>query len=116
MPNPAPFVTPVASAMLRAEGAEVEVAAGGIEGVHSVMAAIVPYDAVLMDVQMPDIDGFEATRRIRLRSQFATLPIVAMTANVTESDRQECFLAGMNEHVGKPIDLDKLVGILLDLL
>lgn len=106
----------VASAMLRAEGAEVDVAAGGIEGVHSVMAATVPYDAVLMDVQMPDIDGFEATRRIRAQQRFSRLPIVAMTANVTESDRRECFSAGMNEHVGKPIELDKLVSILLNFL
>lgn len=106
----------VASAMLRSEGAEVEVAGGGVEGVHAVMASSVPYDAVLMDVQMPDIDGFEATRRIRAQPRFARLPIVAMTANVTENDRRECFSAGMNEHVGKPIELDRLVGILLDLL
>jgi CheY-like chemotaxis protein len=66
-----------------------------------------------MDIQMPDIDGLEATRRIRSNPRFATLPIVAMTANASNSDREACFAAGMNEHVGKPIDLEQLVATLL---
>jgi PAS domain S-box-containing protein len=106
----------VASALLQAEGARVEVAVGGVEGVQAVMTATVPFDAVLMDVQMPDIDGFEATRRIRRHIRFDSLPIIAMTANVSEEDQRACFAAGMDEHVGKPIDVERLVSILLDFL
>lgn len=71
------------------------------------------FDAVLMDIQMPDIDGLEATRRIRASVQCAALPIVAMTANASSADQQACFAAGMDGHVGKPIDLDVLVNSLL---
>jgi CheY-like chemotaxis protein len=77
------------------------------------MAEMVPFDAVLMDIQMPDIDGLEATRRIRSDPRFAALPIVAMTANASNTDREACLAAGMNEHVGKPIDLEQLVATLL---
>jgi len=71
------------------------------------------FDAVLMDIQMPDIDGLEATRRIRANPRFATLPIIAMTANASKSERQTCLAAGMNEHVGKPIDLEQLIATLI---
>ena len=104
----------VASAMLRGEGATVEIAVGGMDGVHKVMTSPLPYHVVLMDVQMPDIDGFEATRLIRAQPRYQSLPIVAMTANVSEADREECFAAGMDDHVGKPIDLDQLVRVLLE--
>ena len=63
-----------------------------------------PFDAVLMDMQMPDIDGLEATRRIRADGRFAGLPILAMTANASLADREACLAAGMNDHVAKPID------------
>jgi PAS domain S-box-containing protein len=104
----------VASAMLRAEGARVELAGGGMAAVSSVMTDPQGYDAVLMDVQMPDIDGLEATRRIRHEARFDKLPIIAMTANVSEAARLECLAAGMNEHIGKPIDLERLVTLLTD--
>ncbi|KAA0995326.1 PAS domain S-box protein [Pseudomonas sp. ANT_J12] len=101
----------VADELLTREGAEVRLAEGGLEGVSKVMSE--RFDVVLMDIQMPDIDGLEATRRIRSNPRFATLPIVAMTANASNSDREACFAAGMNEHVGKPIDLEQLVATLL---
>ncbi|MGV8917945.1 MAG: CHASE domain-containing protein [Pseudomonas sp.] len=103
----------VADELLTGEGAWVTLAEGGLEGVSKVMSERVPFDAVLMDIQMPDIDGLEATRRIRENPRFAELPIVAMTANASSTDREVCLAAGMNDHVGKPIDLDQLVAIVL---
>lgn len=103
----------VADELLTGEGAQVTLAEGGLEGVSKVMNELAPYDVVLMDIQMPDIDGLEATRRIRSNPRFAALPIVAMTANVSSTDREACLAAGMNGHVGKPIDLEQLVVTLL---
>jgi CheY-like chemotaxis protein len=71
------------------------------------------YDIVLMDMQMPVIDGIEATRIIRADTRFRALPIIAMTANALVSDREMCLEAGMNDHIGKPIDPDQLLGVLL---
>jgi signal transduction histidine kinase/DNA-binding response OmpR family regulator/HPt (histidine-containing phosphotransfer) domain-containing protein len=71
------------------------------------------YDLVLMDMQMPVMDGLAATRAIRLKLQFQTLPIIAMTANVMESDREKCTDAGMNDHLAKPIDPEALFACLL---
>jgi two-component system sensor histidine kinase/response regulator len=71
------------------------------------------YDAVLMDMQMPVMDGIEATRAIRSDSRFHNLPIIAMTANAMAVDREKCLEAGMNDHIGKPIDPDQLFSVLL---
>jgi two-component system sensor histidine kinase/response regulator len=71
------------------------------------------YDAVLMDMQMPVMDGLEATRAIRANPRYEKLPIIAMTANAMESDRMLCLAAGMNDHIAKPIDPDQLFGVLL---
>jgi two-component system sensor histidine kinase/response regulator len=71
------------------------------------------YDAVLMDMQMPVMDGIEATRAVRADPRFADLPIIAMTANAMASDRELCLEAGMNDHIAKPIDPDQLFGVLL---
>ncbi|SAK55603.1 multi-sensor hybrid histidine kinase [Caballeronia fortuita] len=103
----------VAEGLLLAEGASVLLAQSGREGVDSVVAASSRFDAVLMDVQMPDLDGLEATRLIRADNRFAALPIIAMTANASGADRDACLQAGMNEHVGKPIDVERLVAVLL---
>jgi len=77
------------------------------------MVAANNYDLVLMDMQMPVMDGIAATRAIRLKPQFQSLPIIAMTANVMESDREKCTEAGMNDHLAKPIDPDALFAALL---
>lgn len=103
----------VAFELLQGEGAHVTLAEGGLEGVRLATEFPGTFDAVLMDIQMPDIDGLEATRRIRASAQCAALPIVAMTANASSVDQQACFAAGMDGHVGKPIDLDVLVNSLL---
>ena len=71
------------------------------------------YDLVLMDMQMPVMDGVTATKAIRSNPRFLSLPIVAMTANAMDRDRQLCLDAGMNDHLAKPIDPDKLFGALL---
>ena len=63
-----------------------------------------PFDLVLMDLQMPELDGYQATAKLRSDSRFASLPIIAMTAHATMEERQRCLAAGMNEHIPKPID------------
>lgn len=103
----------VASELLMGEGAEVVLAEGGLEGVQAVLEEPERFDAVLMDIQMPDIDGLEASRRIRLDERCRTLPIIAMTANASEQDRRTCLEAGMNDHVGKPVDIQQLTRVLL---
>jgi PAS domain S-box-containing protein len=105
----------VARELLVAEGALVEIADNGLLGVNAVTQAgsATPFDAVLMDLQMPVMDGFEATRAIRQDFRLTDLPIVAMTANAMASDRAACLSAGMNDHVGKPFDLNHLVFVLL---
>ncbi len=102
----------VACEMLRHEGAEVDVADGGAAALAAVQRAPAPYDAVLMDIQMPDMDGHEATRQIRQRLGLQSLPIIAMTANALQSDREAALAAGMTDHIGKPFDLSKLVAII----
>jgi PAS domain S-box-containing protein len=87
-------------------GLKVEVAANGKIALDMVGAG--SYDAVLMDCQMPVMDGFEATRQIRAQPRFAQLPILAMTANAMSGDRERCLEAGMNEHISKPINQELL--------
>jgi CheY-like chemotaxis protein/HPt (histidine-containing phosphotransfer) domain-containing protein len=98
--------------LLSAEGARITIAADGRQAVAAVAQADPPFDAVLMDVQMPEMDGYAATAEIRGRLGKDRLPIIAMTANAMHSDREACLAAGMNDHVGKPFDLDVLVATL----
>ncbi|ETX11089.1 ATPase [Marinomonas ushuaiensis DSM 15871] len=108
------FNQQVATELLVSEGAIVTVASGGLEGVTAVIdSERNTFDLVLMDMQMPDVDGLEATRLIRKDTRFDLLPIVAMTANVAEGDRQLCFQAGMNDHIGKPLDIDQIISCIL---
>ena len=76
------------------------------------------YDLILMDVQMPQMDGYEATRRIRssTHARAKTIPIIAMTANVFREDIEKCLESGMNWHIGKPIDVDEFFGMLIKYL
>lgn len=103
--------------LLRGEGVEVEEALNGREAVE--MAAAGDYDAVLMDIQMPEMSGLEATAHIRALAEgpdgdarFADLPIIAMTALAMSGDAERCRAAGMNDHVAKPIDPDRLMAAL----
>lgn len=103
----------VARELLEDEGAHVDVASGGGEAIRMLAESDGHYDAVLMDIQMPDMDGYTATRRIRSSLDLKTLPIIAMTANVLASDREACLVAGMNDHIGKPFDLNLVIERLL---
>jgi len=102
----------VARELLEDEGALVQIANHGQEAVEAVAAAEPPFDVVLMDLQMPVMDGFTATRKIRQDLAMPDLPIIAMTANAMASDREACLAAGMNDHVGKPFDLNHLIAVL----
>jgi signal transduction histidine kinase/CheY-like chemotaxis protein/HPt (histidine-containing phosphotransfer) domain-containing protein len=96
----------VAVHFLRKAGLEVEVAAHGAEALERLPRG--RYDVVLMDCQMPVMDGYEATRRIRALPGFSGLPIIAMTANALEGDFERSLAAGMNDHLSKPIDAPRL--------
>ncbi|HEX6957542.1 MAG TPA: PAS-domain containing protein [Ferrovibrio sp.] len=94
--------------MLRQLGHQVDVATNGIEACEQVQKA--PYDLVLMDVQMPEMDGLQATRTIRSLPQgCADIPIIALTANAMEGDREKYLAAGMNDYIAKPIALPQLI-------
>ncbi len=101
----------VALGLLESEGFVVEIANNGQEAVQMIIRN--PYDIVLMDMQMPVMDGLTATREIRKLDQFKALPILAMTANAMDQDKDKCAEAGMNDHVAKPIDPEDLFNALL---
>jgi CheY-like chemotaxis protein len=103
----------IADELLTAEGAMVSLAANGQLGVDAVRQAAPQFDVVLMDIQMPVLDGYAATGVIRNELGFKRLPILAMTANAMAGDRELCMAAGMNEHVGKPFDMTRLVSLLI---
>jgi two-component system, sensor histidine kinase and response regulator len=96
----------IAVELLEGAGATVRVAGNGREAVQILTDGPEPppFDLVLMDLQMPEMDGFQATSKLRGDARFASLPIIAMTAHATLEERQRCLAAGMNAHVAKPID------------
>ena len=97
--------------MLVKAGYQVEVAANGHEAVDKFSVASDAYDLVFMDVQMPGMDGIEATRKIRQRG-FSTTPIVALTASALPEDKDICLKAGMNDYLSKPIRQDQVLGMI----
>jgi len=107
-----PINQEVAREILERRGVTVDLAENGVEAVERITHSGVTYDAVFMDVQMPVMDGLEATRRIRACEGFASLPIIAMTASAMSSDRILCIQAGMNDQVDKPIDVPDLFATL----
>jgi len=102
----------VARELLAAEGARVQTADHGALGVEALTKAPEAFDAVLMDMQMPVMDGCTAAREIRNTLHLTELPIIAMTANTMQSDKEACLAAGMNDHIGKPFDIGYLVQVL----
>jgi two-component system, sensor histidine kinase and response regulator len=102
----------VAREVLENCGLAVEIALNGRQAVEMLAAGKGRFDAVLMDVQMPEMDGFEATRAIRTQLHDTAMPIIAMTAHALESERQNCLAAGMNDHVAKPFSPEELLAAL----
>ncbi len=100
----------LACELLRGAGIEVVVADNGVRALH--MLEQQTFDGVLMDCQMPELDGYETTRRLRQDARWAQLPVIAMTANAMVGDRDKALAAGMNDHVAKPIKLAQLFGTL----
>jgi len=96
----------IATAVLESAGIQVKTAANGREALAAVQAGA--FDAVLMDIQMPEMDGFEATRAIRDTQAVQHIPIIAMTAHAMKGDEEKCLAAGMDGYVSKPINQDRL--------
>ncbi|TDB36840.1 MAG: response regulator [Actinobacteria bacterium] len=100
--------------LLEKNGYDVVVAEDGEEAISAV-AEHVP-DLILMDVQLPKLDGYEATRRIKADQRFASIPLVALTAHSMKGDRGKAMAAGCDDYVTKPVDADQLIGRIKDLL
>ena len=92
--------------LLTSNGIQVETASNGREAIT--LLDRIGFDGVLMDCQMPVMDGYTATRKIREQARFKDLPILAMTANTMSGDREKALAAGMNDHIAKPINLDEM--------
>lgn len=99
------------SAVLEEAGFNIEIATNGKEAIEKLEDSP-NIDLVLMDVMMPEMDGIEATRRIRQVSKWHNLPIIAVTAKAMQGDREQCLAAGANDYISKPVDVDKLLSLI----
>jgi signal transduction histidine kinase len=104
----------IVQALLEPTGAQIDAAVNGAEALRMFSENPDSYDLILMDVQMPEIDGYEATKRIRTlgNPRAALVPIIAMTANVFKEDIEKCLEAGMNAHIGKPVDFKETIKVM----
>ncbi len=105
------FNQQVAAELLETVGVRVTIASTGQEALD-VLALNSTFDAVLMDIQMPDMDGMETTRRMRVQSRLTEIPVIAMTANASPEDRRACLAAGMDDFEAKPIEPSRLYATL----
>jgi CheY-like chemotaxis protein len=101
----------IVQALLEPTQIEIDSAENGAEAVRMSKEAPGKYDVILMDLQMPEMDGYEATRQIRAlkNPEAKTVKIIAMTANVFRDDIERCLEAGMDSHIGKPVDFQELI-------
>ncbi len=109
----------IAEAILERAGLRIERVENGIQCVNKILKMPAgTYDMIFMDIQMPQMDGYKATQEIRNLpdKDKACIPIIAMTANAFEEDKKEALAAGMNGHIAKPIQVDKLLSILSEVI
>ncbi|GAB3476394.1 response regulator [Marinomonas epiphytica] len=99
----------IVQGLLESQGASTTIAPSGIEALNQLENSLLPFDVVLMDIQMPGMDGYQTTQRIKSNAKFTQLPIIAMTANVIASEKERCFDVGMVGHVSKPFNLTDVV-------
>jgi CheY-like chemotaxis protein len=97
--------------LLQNAGAQVALASNGVEALERLQAE--HFDGVLMDIQMPVMDGYEATRKIRENEAWRDLPVIAMTANAMSGDREKCLAAGMSDYISKPINIREMFNVLM---
>jgi CheY-like chemotaxis protein len=86
-------------------------AENGRDGIEALQSGE-PADIVLMDIMMPEMDGFETTQHIRTNDRFANLPIIALTAKAMKGDREKCIEAGASDYITKPVDIDQLISLM----
>jgi len=99
------------SSALQSYGLVVEIANDGEEAIAK-LEEMLNIDIVLMDIMMPKMDGYEATRHIRKQSKWAKLPVIALTAKAMKDDREKCIAAGANDYITKPVDMDRLISLM----
>jgi two-component system, cell cycle response regulator DivK len=102
------------SRRLQRKGFEVAMAVDGLQGVEMALAG--GYDLILMDMSLPELDGWEATRRVREANQTKRVPIIALTAHAMSGDREKAMAAGCDDYDTKPVELDRLLGKIQALL
>ena len=99
------------SSVLEARGIDVRYAENGLDAIR-MLEESPSVDLVLMDIMMPELDGYETIRRIRAMPRFESLPIIALTAKAMKGDREKSIAAGASDYIAKPVDTDKLVSLL----
>ena len=96
---------------LQAHDLQIEIAVNGVEALKKLNEKPAT-DIVLMDIMMPEMDGYDTIREIRKQSRFSKLRIIALTAKAMQKDREKCIAAGANDYISKPIDIDKLLSLM----
>jgi CheY-like chemotaxis protein len=99
------------SSALEGYDMDIEIAVNGIDALKK-LDTKPDTDIVLMDIMMPEMDGYEAIKEIRKQSRFNNLPILSLTAKAMKNDREKCIEAGANDYISKPVDMDKLISML----